>query len=269
MWLRFFGGTVTDKVLDEGIHFIAPWDMVTLYDVRIISDTRTYSVLTNRGLPFKVEISVRYRLNPPAVGMLHKLVGPDFGNSFIAKEVSNHINEYASLHSPEVFYSEGRSTFSSSLLTVMREQFESPRHSFFEMGGLKRDTYAPLDYSLLRIEDVLVGPITLPAAVEKAIEHKLQEQQLLEEYEFKIASARKEAERKRIEAEGIRDYQAIVSPNITEDYLRLMGIEATKFLANSPNSKTIIIGGKDGLPLILNPSDDPAPKPFPSKSPAP
>lgn len=260
LWLRFFGGTVTDKVLDEGIHLIAPWDVMTLYDVRINTDTRTYEALTNDGLPIKVEVSVRYRLNPPAVGLLHKLIGPDFVNSLIAKEVSNYINEYASSQSPEAFYSESRLAFSSSLLAVTREQFKSPPEKFFEKGGLTRDPYATLNESLLRIEDALVGRITLPAAVEMAIEQKMQEQQRLQEYQFKIASARKEAERKRIEAEGIRDYQAIVSTNITEDYLRLNGIEATRALANSPNSKTIIIGGRDGLPLILNPSDNASPK---------
>ena len=260
LWLRFFGGTVTDEVLDEGIHIVAPWDVVSLYDVRINTDTRSYDALTTDGLPVIIEVSVRYRLNPPAVGLLHKLIGPDFVNDLIAREVSNQVNEFASSHSAEVFYSEGRVQFADSLLTVTREQFKSPPDKFFTKGSLTGDPYATQGESLLRIEDVLVGRITLPTPVETAIEHKFQELQVAEEYQFRINTARKEAERKRIEAEGIRDYQAIVSPNITADYLRLTGIEATKALANSPNSKIVIIGGRDGLPLILNPSEEPTAK---------
>ena len=79
------------------------------------------------------------------------------------------------------------------------------------------------------------------------------------EYDFRIQREAKEAQRKRTEAEGIRDFQAIVAGTVTPEYLRLRGIEATKSLAESPNSKTVIIGGKDGLPLILNTGDMPSP----------
>jgi len=257
LWLRFGGGTVVDRVLDEGMHIIAPWNSVTLYDVRIITDTRQYDALTVDGLPISIVISVRYRLNPPAVGYLHKLIGPNYLEDFITKEFSHEVNEYASSHSPEVFYSPVRIDFADVLLKTIREQFNSPSVDLSSTGRLAEGSYATLNESLVRIEDVLIGRITLPKPLEVAIEHKMEELQRLQEYEYRIASTAKEAQRKRIEAEGIRDYQAIVSPNITSNYLRLMGIEATKAFAASMNTKIIIAGGKDGLPVILNTADEP------------
>ena len=110
--------------------------------------------------------------------------------------------------------------------------------------------------TMIRIENVLVSRITLPSLVRQAIERKIEQQQIMEEYDFRIAREEKERVRKRIEAEGIRDFQKTVAYTITNEYLRLRGIEATRAFADSQNSKTIIIGGRDGLPVILNTGDE-------------
>ncbi|MDO7741758.1 MAG: prohibitin family protein, partial [Flavobacteriales bacterium] len=109
-----------------------------------------------------------------------------------------------------------------------------------------------LSENYLRLNDVLIRNIRLPKTLEAAIERKLQQEQESLEYEFRLEKASKEADRMRIEAEGIRDYQAIVSKGISQELLKWKGIEATSALANSPNTKVVVIGSaKDGLPLIL------------------
>ena len=106
------------------------------------------------------------------------------------------------------------------------------------------------------IEDVLLRKCTLPSQLQDAINEKLKAEQNSQKMEFVLESARKEAERLKIEEQGIADFQRIVTQGITPDLLRWKGIEATENLAKSPNSKVIVIGGKDGLPLILNTGDD-------------
>ena len=110
--------------------------------------------------------------------------------------------------------------------------------------------------------DILVTGIELPAAIVGAINRKTEQYYIAEEYKFRIEREKRESERKRIEAEGIRDFQQTVSQGISESYLRWRGIEATLQLSQSTNSKVVVIGsGKDGLPVILGNADVPAPPP--------
>ena len=102
------------------------------------------------------------------------------------------------------------------------------------------------------MKDILIRNIILPDKLQASIERKLQQEQESLEYEFRLEKETKEAERKKIEAEGVKQFQTIVTQSITEDLLRWQGIEATKELAGSQNAKVVVIGsGKDGLPLIL------------------
>ena len=109
-----------------------------------------------------------------------------------------------------------------------------------------------LSSNFIQLNDVLIRNIRLPKTLEQAIERKLQQEQESLEYEFRLEKESKEAERKRIEAAGIRDFQAIVSEGISDELLRWKGIEATQNLAESPNTKIVVVGGgEDGLPIIL------------------
>src|SRR5260370_27414890 len=108
--------------------------------------------------------------------------------------------------------------------------------------------------------DILVAGIELPAAVVGAIYRKTQQYYVAEEYKFRVEREKRESERKKIEAEGLRDFQQTVSQGISESYLRWRGIEATLQLSQSTNAKVVVIGsGKDGLPIILGNVDTPAP----------
>lgn len=259
LWLRFFGGTVTDRVFHEGTHVIFPWDEVTLYDVRLRTDVRSYEAVAANGMAMKVEVALRYRVNPSAAGLVHKLVGPDYANILVHPEIASLVYEFVSQRDPESFYSVNRADIQNFLLTRAREQFPAPAQEP-KLTALGTElTPRQEDAAMIRVEDVLVSGVSFPQLVQNAINRKMEQQQIMQEYDFRIAREAKERERKRIEAEGIRDFQDIVAHNITQDYLRLRGIEATRALATSPNAKTVIIGGRDGLPIILNTGEDTKP----------
>jgi len=105
----------------------------------------------------------------------------------------------------------------------------------------------------VKIDTVMITGLELPLKIKEAIETKLEGQQMAEAYEFKLELEKKEAERKRLEAAGIRDYNLIIESSLSENVLKWKGVEATRDLSKSANSKVVIIGGgKDGLPVILD-----------------
>lgn len=257
LWLRFLGGTVAKGVFDEGMHVIFPWDTVTNYDVRLRNDVHKYEAVTDNGMSITVDVAVRYRINPPAAGLVHKLAGPGYADILVRPKVSSLVYEFISTRHPETFFSIDRADIQNFLLSRARDGFPAPPHEF---GTDDKHT----DAVLIRVEDVMVSGITLPPLVRQAIDRKIEQQQIMQEYDFRVAREAKERDRKRIEAEGIRDFQEIVARNITPEYLRLRGVEATRAFADSPYAKTIIIGGRDGLPVILNTGDDAKPPPAPA-----
>jgi len=245
MWYRFFGGTVVDKSYGEGIHMIFPWDEMYIYDARLQNQARVYDTISSNGLSMEVDIAVRYRINREAVGMLHKLVGPNYAEVLVYPEIGSHARELISRYTPEQLYTETRAFIQAEILERMVNELGSSLVNQSFQGRL------------VTVEDVLIRSVTLPERVADAIERKAEQYQAMLEYDFRLAREEKEKQRKKIEAEGIREFQDIVAKTITEEYLRLRGIEATMTLATSKNSKTIIIGGKDGLPVILNTADAP------------
>lgn len=248
-WYRFLGGTVTEQVYGEGMHMIFPWDEMYIYDARLQNTARTYDTISSNGLSMQVEIAVRYRINARTAGLLHKLVGPNYPEILVYPEIGSHARELISRYTPEQLYTETRAFIQAEILQRMVTQLGSSlaNQSF---GG-----------RLVTVEDVLLRSVRLPPKVAAAIERKAEQYQMMLEYDFRIAREEKERERKRIEAEGVRDFQDIVARTITQEYLRLRGIEATLALSTSPNTKTVIVGGQDGLPLILNAEGPPAAAP--------
>lgn len=255
LWQRFFGGTVVDSTYSEGMHMIFPWDEMFIYDARLQNAARVYDTISSDGLAMQVDIAVRYRINPDAVGVLHKFIGPNYAEILVYPEIGSHARELISRYSPEQLYTETRAFIQAEIFERMVN----------ELGSASVNQ--SLQGKLVTVEDVLIRSIKLPDRVAEAIERKSEQQQVMLEYDFRLARENKERERKRIEAEGIRDFQDVVARTITPEYLRLRGIEATMALATSPNSKTLIIGGKDGLPVILNTGPD-TPTPAKGNSPS-
>src|SRR3954469_24909134 len=137
------------------------------------------------------------------------------------------------------------------------------------MEGEGPTSYSISMRALVTIYDTLLFGIELPAAIVAAINRKAEQYYISEEYKFRIEREKRETERKRIEAEGIRDFQQTVSQGISDSYLRWRGIEATLQLSQSTNSKVVVIGGgKDGLPIILGNVDGSSPRKGPGAPPA-
>ncbi|MEQ8287943.1 prohibitin family protein [Thalassospira sp.] len=245
MWYRFFGGTVVEHTYGEGVQLIFPWDEMFIYDARLQNQARVYDTISSNGLSMEVDIAVRYRINREAAGMLHKLVGPNYPEVLVYPEIGSHARELISRYTPEQLYTETRAFIQAEILERMVNQLGSSLVNQSFQGRL------------VTVEDVLIRSVKLPERVADAIERKAEQYQAMLEYDFRLAREEKEKQRKKIEAEGIREFQDIVAKTITEEYLRLRGIEATMSLATSKNSKTIIIGGRDGLPVILNTADAP------------
>jgi regulator of protease activity HflC (stomatin/prohibitin superfamily) len=239
-WSRFLGGTKTDKVYREGIHIIFPWNRMYIYNVRLQQRSKTFHVLSEDGLSMDVEIVIRFKLREETLGYLHKYVGPDYVDVLVLPEIAARGRDIISSYEPAELYTQRRVAIQRQILDDVRNELR--------IRDLPRR--APTDF--IYIEDVLIRNIVLPPQVAEAIRNKLVQQQIMLEYDYRLLREEKERQRKTIEAEGIRQFQDIVSEGISERYLKWKGIDATLELARSQNSKIVIIGsGQGGLPIIL------------------
>ncbi len=243
MWYRFFGGTVTkaDSTLPEGFHIILPWDKIFTYDARLQKINEEVSGLSVDGLTVKVSLSSRFVIDSKYAGFLHKNIGPNYTDSLMRPELRTKVLTYISEHEAEDLYSTRR----SQVQNIIATQFQQ------ELSEISSNT--GFNEAYIKLEDVLIEEIVLPPFVRQAIEEKEKVRHMSDAYDFRLLLEEKERRRKQIEAEGIRTFQEIVAPGITDSYLRWRGIEATLELSKSDNAKVVIIGsGGDGLPIILN-----------------
>lgn len=238
MFRRFAGGIVVDKTWGEGFHIIPPWDSLTIYETRLQEKTLDFEVLSREGLTIDLIASVRFHPIGERLGELHRDIGPDYFTRLIQPEIEAHLRKTMGDRTAyELYSNEG---------DILQEA------SKISLGVTTNTT------SYIRIDELLIRKVVLPAVVRDAIEQKHRAEQRLLEYDFRVATEEKEADRKRIEATGIRDYNTI-GGTISPDLLRWRGIEATLDLATSSNSKIIVIGGGDnGLPVILDTKTDDA-----------
>jgi regulator of protease activity HflC (stomatin/prohibitin superfamily) len=239
----FFGGTDTRHIWREGIQFKLPWDTIFDYDVRIQQLTYRYSVISSDGLTVQFNTSVRWQPRLESLGLLQKNIGPDYAEKIVIPETQTALREVVGNTPIDQIYS-------TNVLILQRAVVRAVE----DMSG-----------KYIAIDNILITNVEIPEGLKKAIEAKVTQFQNSLQYDYVLSVAQKEAERKRIEAEGIRDFQSIVTPGISENFLRWKGIEATLDLARSDNSKVVVIGAQNGLPLIL---DTASTLPLPSFSPA-
>ena len=253
LYSRFFGGTVTDVVYEEGMRIIFPWDIMYIYNVRVQEETQSLNVRTSDGLNVTIQISLRYQLIPDKLPFLHKRIGPDYHRKIITPIINAAVRQTVGSYHPSDLYSTALQNLHDQILVDLVE----------EIGPIP-----------ILIHGVVVKNIGLPQSLNKAIEEKLISEQSYLRYEYLLLEAEQEAKRKQIAGNGIRTYQALVNKNMTPEYLQYEGIKATIELAKSNNAKVIVIGsGQGGLPLILNPDAPTSTKPSPTepaiKEPAP
>jgi len=230
LWRLMGGGTQIDTVYREGMHVILPFNKMYVYNVRKQEFTDSINVLTVDGLTVGVKYSVLYYLEKDTLPLLHQRVGPDYLNVVVKPEIRSVMRTVFGQYKPEEIYTTQKAI--------------QERVSMLSKGHLGA--------RFVSLDDVPIESVTIPQKISDAIEAKMAQQQLDQEYVYRISIATKEADRKRIESAGIRDYNNTINASLTPSVLAWQGIQATQDLAKSPNAKTVIIGsGKSGLPLIL------------------
>ena len=243
-------GTETRYVLHEGLGIKWPWNRVYQYEVRTQNLTSQVQALSLDGLRINLEISVLYHPDVENVGLLHKEIGPDYAERFARPRAIEAVRTSVGNYDPHQLYQMDLGTIENVILQELRSKKQN----------------------LIDFEAVVVRNISLPTSLNEAITNKLTQEQNAFAYDYIIQREEKEARRKRIEAIGYQTFYSIVANALTPQLLTWKGIDATVQLAQSNNSKVVIVGsGKDQLPLILGSDiakqpDLPAPTPVdPSK----
>ena len=231
LFKKFGGGLDKENVYGQGFHIIAPWNTLHIYDVKERDEKLPLTVLSKNGLQIDIDLSARYMPVEAKIGYLHDEIGRNYLERIIKPEISSITREVIGNYLPEELYSTKREV-------LEQEIFDR--------------TKANIEAKFLNLDRILIRNVTLPQTLRAAIEQKLKQEQESLEYEFKIDKAKKEAQRKEIEANGIAKFQKIVNQTITPQLLKWKGVEATQEISKSPNSKVIVIGNGDGdLPIIL------------------
>lgn len=227
------GNLDKENVMGPGWHLKAPWNKKFIYDVSEKNIEETMDVRDKNGLNISVDVTVRFHPRYNMIGDIQENFRGDYVNVLVIPEVRSTVRRIISNYTADELYSFKRDEVEASLSEATREKLGSKGNEI-EMKGL------------------LVRSIKLPEQITNAIENKLTQEQEALAYQFRLEKEKSEAERKRIAAEGEARANQIINSSLTPNLLKMRGIEATQKMAESPNSKVIVIGsGGDGLPLIL------------------
>jgi len=232
LYRTFGNGVVTDEPpLNEGFHIVAPWNRVFIYEVRQQEVFEKMKVLSSNGLDIQLDASAWFQPDYADLGKLHQEKSEAYKERILLPAIRSAARSVVGRYTPEQLYSSKRDA-------IQVEIFEETRN-------IVEDQY-------IQLNEILIRDVTLPPTIKEAIERKLKQEQESLEYEFRLVTASKEAEKVRIEAQGKADANRILSASLTDKILKDKGIDATLKMAESPNSKVVVIGsGGDGLPLIL------------------
>jgi regulator of protease activity HflC (stomatin/prohibitin superfamily) len=268
LWKRFKGpgiycwcilpaGTVLDpsEIRHEGLNIIWPWDKLYIYDLRLQSSTQKFNAISKDGVFVTAEITIRYQLNFPSVAVLHEFIGPQYLNTVLIPEIGSVTRTVIANYTAEQVYSTERQQIQRLIAQESSTAIKDRLNNLFQSQASLQDTpqnYADLLPQSIKIVDTPVLSIDLPSEIVKAINQKIEQFYKIQEYHFRAEREVEESRRKQIEANGIAAFQRTVTQGISDSYLLWEGIQATLALAQSPNTKIVIIGsGKTGLPIIL------------------
>ena len=226
-----FFGNVSDNTLKPGVNFVNPMANVVKFDARTQELKETMNVPSKEGLSVELEISLLYSLSFENANKIYKTVGEDYVEKILIPQFRSVVRGVTARYEARSLYTAERELLSREMETELSKLVQ-PRGITLEAAPLRQ--------------------IILPPGLTNSIEEKLKSEQESQRMQFILQRETQEAERKRIEAKGIADFQDIVSKGISDQLLKWKGIEATEKLASSNNTKIVVIGsGKDGLPLIL------------------
>jgi len=227
-----FFGTVSPNALKAGINPVNPLARVVKMSVQTQEMKEVMDVPSQEGLTVQLEVSILYHLDPDKAPEVYKKVGENYESVILEPQFRSVTRGVTASYEAKALYTSEREALSVQIMKEIAAVTEA-RGVIVESAPLRR--------------------VGLPAGLTQSIEAKLQAEQESQRMQFVLTKEKQEADRKRIEAQGISDFQKIVVQGISDQLLRWKGIEATEKLASSQNAKIVIIGsGKDGLPLILD-----------------
>lgn len=230
-YYKFGDGTEMGRIYPEGFNWHLPWNSMFVYKIQLEERKEDLSVLSADGATIGLEMTIWFRPDPVNLDSLQVTLGKNYFNVAVAPALRGVARSVVGKYKPEEIYSTKREEINSGIVNEMREL---------------------LSQKFILIENVIIRNVRLPDKISEAINFKLAADQEAQKMEFVLLKETQEAERKRIEAKGISDFQKIVASGVTKSLLTWKGIEATQKLAESPNTKVVIVGNsKDGLPLIL------------------
>lgn len=236
-------GKVSDRTLSSGLNFVNPLVEVTSIDTKTQNYTMSavhdegdkggddaIRILTADGLQVEIDLTILYRVIPSEAPKIYREIGPTYVEKIVRPITRTRIRDNAVNYDAVALYSTKRDEFQARISKQIEQEFKA------------RGIY---------LENVLIRNINLPESVKKTIESKINAEQDSQKMQFVLSKEKQEAERKRVEAQGISDYQRIISESLTDRQLQYEQIKAQKELAASPNAKIIIMGGKGSVPVIL------------------
>jgi regulator of protease activity HflC (stomatin/prohibitin superfamily) len=229
--VKDFFGNVSDHVLPPGISLIVPGTQVIKFSVQTRELKESAAVPTSEGLIVNLDVSLLFRLQPDAAGRIYKTVGRDFDQVIVDPQLRAAIRDVTAEYEAKFLYSASREKVAQNIFKHMQ---------------------AALGPRGIEPEQVLLRNVALPPLLTAAIQEKLQAEQQAQRMRFVLDRERQEADRKRVEAQGIADFQNIVAKGISAELLKWKAIEVASELSKSPNSKIIVLGDKSGLPIILS-----------------
>jgi regulator of protease activity HflC (stomatin/prohibitin superfamily) len=237
-------GKVDNRILESGLNVINPLMEVTMFDIKTQNYTMSgvhdegdkggddaIRVLSADGLEVIIDLTVLYRVLPDQAPRILKEIGADYKNTIVRPITRTKIRDNAVYYDAVALYSTKRDEFQDRIFKGIEKDFKT--------RGLV-------------LEQLLVRNITLPQSVKITIESKINAEQDAQKMQFVLQKERQEAERKRVEAQGIADYQKIINTGLSDQQLQYEMIKANKEIATSPNTKIIILGNGKGMPLMLN-----------------
>jgi len=229
--VRILFGRVLEDTLDEGIHVVNPLLKIHDMSVRTQQISETANVPSQEGLVVNLDLSILFSLDPRQASEVFRTIGPNYLSIVLAPQIRSVVRGVTAGYDAKALYTAERELIASQMSQQLKPMFE------------KRG---------IRLEKVMLRSVKLPDILATAIEKKLEAEQQAQQMKFVLEREERQADRKRIEAKGISDYNKQVTQGLSEQILKLRGIEATRELAKSDNTKVVIVGsGKDGLPLIL------------------
>jgi regulator of protease activity HflC (stomatin/prohibitin superfamily) len=225
-------GRVTGDVLPEGTHFVNPFKGNNTMAIRTQELKETASVPSDEGLVMTLDTSLLFRLSPENAAQVFQKIGPNYVEVIVEPNMRSAIRSVTAAHSASALYTGGREEVAQKIYDELKQQLGS--------RGIE-------------VQSVLLRDIQLPQMLKTAIEAKQQAEQDALRMAFVLQKEKQEADRKRIEAQGIRDFQVTITQGLSQQLLEWKGIEATQKLAESNNAKVVIVGNsKNGLPLIMD-----------------